>query len=244
MREYSWLERPVSWTGLRAFEDLLARAALARAWLAELGLDDEGETPDSSAAFGAAALARLTAKFGKGGLEPVFRDWCASEIGARTPEEALLELARAVREAETAAALRVKDAPRMHEISFEQGRIAGRRAGNSGTLHAGGSLPPLRSILMALHHSPLGWLDRPSQLPPLVERDVPGRIDWVLLECPHRDALVAEPAVQDFLCEQALAWFRGFCASIDPRLALERAPRDPARGCCRAVISWSGGAGR
>ena len=133
-----------------------------------------------------------------------------------------------------------RSAPGMVDVSFEQGRLAGQRAGHAGTLQAGNALPPLRSCLLALQQSALGWLDRPSQFPPLVERDVPGRIDWVLLECPHQDPLVSDAAVRDFLCEQASAWFRGFCASIDARLSFERAPRDPARGRCRAVLSWSG----
>jgi hypothetical protein len=173
--------------------------------------------------------------------EAAFLQWCESMIGGRTPEEALLEFGRVARIQQAEAAERAIGQESLDEVSRSEGRAAGKRAGHGGVLRGSGALiPSFRSCALEIQQSALGWLDRPSQEPPLVERDIPGRLDWVLEECPHRDKVLEGRGKScDFLCAQHLEWFRGFCEAIDRRISIEERPREPRTNRCRIVLAWS-----
>jgi hypothetical protein len=231
MREYTWLDRPISWSNLRIFEGILDRLSLASAWLSHARL----ELPRSKGWLEWASTEQVGSD-----REAAFREWCEVMIGGRTPEEALLEFGRTARIHEANAAELVMGRDGLGEVSRREGRSAGIRAGQVGSLHVtGASVPSVRSCALAIQQSALGWLDWPSQERPLVERDIPGRLEWVLQECPHQDPVLEGRARRDFLCAQHLEWFRGFSEAIDRRLSIEGRPREPKIERCRIALSWS-----
>lgn len=238
MREYSWLERPVSWSHFRIFEAVLDRLDLSTAWQSQL---HQGTAPLSDRVMGRISkdAADWISKFSVGASETIFSEWSRSEIGGRTPEEALLEFGRAVRVVEIEAARVVSRSNGVEAISKRQGGKSRSKYWGSESIHKTEGAPfSLDSCALALHQSALGWLDWPSQGLPLAERDIPGRYDWVLLECPHRDPLIQEPAIADFLCSQHIAWFQGLSHAIDSRLSVIERSREADRRYCRLSLVW------
>ena len=242
MREYAWLERPVSWKQWRIFGSILDRTSLAHAWIAHESLDRASigervrlKVPDPAAGWIEAIPIHANEAF--------FGDWCRTEIGARTPEQALLELGRAARVLEQVVAVQILDSAGVAEVSRDQGRRACQRHSVSTALRGLGSAPAtLGNCAMAIHQSAMGWLACPSEGDFLVERETPDRLDWILLECAHHDDLLSDPRVADFLCAQHTQWMRGFADSLDSRLVISERPKEPQRHRCRLSMTWSGDA--
>ncbi len=231
MRDYTWLDRPVSWSNLRVFVAILDRLDLASAW----NPSRNRQSAPASAWIDWASSGRLDPDRGI-----AFREWCDAMIGGRTPEEALVEWGRAARLHEAAVAQLVIGRDGVSAVSRARGFQAGMAAGHEGRLHVSrGVIPTLGACAWAIRQSALGWLDWPSQEPWLVERDIPGRLDGVLQECPHQDPLIKDRAIRDFLCAQHLEWFRGFADSLDLRVSIEERPREPGKDRCRVGLFWT-----
>jgi len=231
MREYTWLDRPASWSNLRVFVAILDRLDLASAW-------SPSRTRQSAPASVWIDWASSDSWGPDRGM--AFREWCDTMIGGRTPEEALLEWGRAVRLHEAAVAQLVMGRDGLSALSRAQGVRAGVAAGHEGRLHVSTeATPALGACAWGIQQSALGWLDWPSQESWLVERDIPGRLDGVLQECPHQDPLLGDREIRDFLCAQHLEWFRGFAGSLDRRVSIEERPREPERNRCRISLLWT-----
>jgi hypothetical protein len=235
MREYTWLDRPASWSNLRVFVAILERLSLARAW----GAPRTRQSGPASLWIDWADSERLDPNRGV-----AFQEWCDSMIGGRTPEEALVEFGRAVRLHEAAVAQLVIGRDGLNAVSRAQGFQAGVAAGHEGRIRVSpGGVPSLGACAWAIRQSALGWLDWPSQEPWLVERDIPGRLDGVLQECPHQDPLVGDRTIRDFLCAQHFEWFRGLADSLDLRVSIQERPREPGKDRCRVGLAWNAEAG-
>ena len=233
MREYPWLERQVSWTHLRVFAGILDRVNLVRAWCDATSQDFESFL-DHRADQSSQDAAGWLRGFSGPAEESRFVEWCHSEIGARTPEEALTFFAVTSRKLQH----------RFAQGALANGALtlASRRMGYQSRNQSSKPLGfNLLSCTLALHQSGFGWLDWPNAGQPLLERDTSARVDWVLLECSHRDQLIQKPEVADFLCSQHTEWFRGLLESIDTRLKIYECPPDPVRGYCRLSLEWSEG---
>jgi len=247
MREYTWLDRPISWSNLRVFEGVLDRLGLAAAWVTHAGVEvprprgrARGRGEEHAGRWIDWVASNRTFARAAADREAAFLHWCDAMIGGRTPEEALVEFGRVARIHEAEAAELVHGREGLDQVSRREGRDAGKRNGYAGGLRVpSGAIPSIRSCAIELQQSALGWLDWPSQERPLVERDIPGRLDWVLEECPHQDLVLKGRTSCDFLCAQHLEWFRGFCESIDRRLVLEERSREPLLERCRIALAWS-----
>ncbi|MBU6374948.1 MAG: hypothetical protein KGQ59_03030 [Bdellovibrionales bacterium] len=233
MREYPWLERQVSWSHLRVFSGILDRVNLVRAWCSATSQNFESFLDYRTDQSSQDAAAWLRA-FSGPAEQSRFVEWCGSEIGGRTPEEALCLFGITSRQLEQRFAQCTVAKDELASIS--------RRMG----YQSRSQLPKpvgfnLLSCALALHQSGFGWLDWPSPGQPLLERDTSARLDWVLLACPHRDQMIGNLEVADFLCSQHNEWFRGFLESIDSRLRIHECPPDPISGYCRLSLEWSEG---
>jgi len=214
MREYPWLQRELSWEDQRRFELLHARWELTCLWVEDLKLPP-------------VTLHRKGVTVGLEAVQPILKHWeamrarpqktecipvCINDelLGSLLPAEALEKLALAVRVQQALVLdqiLRKNSELRLQlaRLSHEAGKLYRKnrfRAVSSdwglGELHA------------ALVQGPFSCTQSMHPEGVLVERATVDRIEWLELECPHRDSLLEVGPVADSLCQIHNSWREGF----------------------------------
>lgn len=229
MRDYPWLERPVSWLHVQTLSGLLQRLELGRAWQRHLGGGLQG------------GPGRRLERVPEAATANEFKSWCETEIGALTPEEGLAQLSRDIRVFEQSVIGRVldrpEDAPELARIARRQGAAAAA-ALRSQTAVGNGSLS---SHALCLEQSALGWLEAPSEASLFVVRELPDRIEWLRGNCPHRDPLLKKAPLADALCAGHRDWLLGYSAELLPQATLVFPLSHSPVSVCRAVLALKHG---
>lgn len=239
MREYPWCSRQLTWQHLRRFGLIHDQWRLTRIWVEATGqpqtlLGRKGVTP------------------GLDEVGEILRWWeqvpqpserpdpiCHDELlGALSPEECLERLGAAVRIQQS---LVLEQILRKVADSRQRLLVASEEAGRGAASAAGGvgsSCPAdLRDAHASVVQGPFSCILSQDPAGVVVERVTDSSLDWIELECPHRDRLFEVGPVAEVLCDLHAAWRSGYFKGLDPAWSARRLPPDPVTANCRFTVT-------
>lgn len=242
MREYPWDSRRLTWQHLRRFGLIHAQWKLTRTWVEELGqpqslLNRKGVTP------GLDEVGEILRYWEQAAPGPVCRE---DLLGALSPEECLERLGAAVRVQQSLVLdqllRKVPDSrQRLPEISSAAGHRAGKSQVSPDSVAAPFSahrtLSGLRDAHASVAQGPFSCMRSQNPSGVIVERVTASSLEWIELECPHRDPLFEVGPVADVLCDLHSAWRAGYFRGLDPAWKTARLAPDPVASYCRFSVS-------